>query len=185
MRARALGLSLAIHLAAVAAAWWEGSGGGETVHPPPRVTASTPLLAPPPGTTPHRRDPRSSRPAAGSRTGGPVKVNLDSIELTLDDRYAPDLTAVLHRWKGRITDCSTASGGAILRFWLYDPAAWPETSHRSGIPCADFPVEFRSELAFRIGEEASRRGLQVPVRRAVIGFTRKLPAGVVILQVGG
>ncbi|MBZ5726964.1 MAG: hypothetical protein LAP87_18455 [Acidobacteriia bacterium] len=180
MTRRSLELSLALHGALLSALLLPAAGRDPVRHARAQPGRTAVLLEPPDGTdAAPGRGPDSPGRGETKRPGSPVA--LDAVTVVVDDRHAAALTAVLARWNGKLTACPAGAPG-MLRFWLYDPAQWPETRGWRGIPCADFPAEFRAELNARISAEAARRGLKA-VCRVVVGFSQAAPGGVVVLEI--
>ncbi len=179
MTVRSISVSGALHASLLLAMLWPGVSRRPAEHPADGKGHVVPL-APPEGEEASRRPgPKSPGPGRERPPGGPPSMN--HVEVLVDDEHSAELPAVLAQWEGKLTACRAAAPGTV-RFWLYDPDHWKETRGWRSIPCADFPAPFRAEVNARIAEEAERRRV-AKVRRAIVGFSRGAPGGVVILRV--
>jgi len=180
MTTRSLAASLALHGMVVLAALLPAAVGNPADRPEARSAGAAVRLAPPEGTAAPTRGPEGGPPGPGEkRPAGAAPA--EAVKVVVDDGHTAALVAVLQRWHGALTACPPAAPGTV-RFFLYDPDNWPETRGRAGIPCADFPPQFRGAVDAAIAAEAARRHWKT-VRLAVVGFSTGAPGGVVVLRI--
>jgi hypothetical protein len=160
-------------------------------------------------TPPKRKDPRTAiaPQRADLNPQNKNKLDLATLQLTIEDDIHGEMVVVLKRYRGKIVVLDPGTRTVQQAFWastakpvpgiavtdglailLGDPAYWPEVVALEGgrtdvAVCALFPRDFADALAAAIQKKATELGV-VDIKAATIAFSSRQPAGIVVSHVG-
>jgi hypothetical protein len=204
-------ISLILHLSVLFAAFFQWpTGDAMATDPETEVKLFVPADASTEESPPPERKGQGEpvpRVSAAPKPQRKPKLELSTVQLTIEDDIHGDMPVVLKRYSGKIVILNSATNAIQQAYWavnakpapgitiadglaifLSDPTFWPDVmalvdSGKSDIVvCALFPPDFAQALVSAIQRKAAEQGI-VDIKGAIFAFSSHEASGIVVRKV--